>query len=78
MISQEKPVEMEFDGELYNLVDKKQIDDVEIYKFDTLFKTVYCILENGSYRKIDRSIDKDLSEKINKGYEYGFQSDIIW
>jgi|GEM_PF-4738111 len=77
MISKDECVEKNFDGELFYLVNIKEIAGMKIYKFDNLSNTVYCTFEDGDYKKIDRDANKDLSEKIKENFE-NFNTDVIF
>ena len=77
MLSKEESIEKEFDGEVFSLVSTEEIDGVKIYKFSRVFKgTIYCTLEDGDYKKIDREANKELSDKIKETFE-NYEMDII-
>jgi len=76
MLSKEECIEKEFDGERFYLVCIDEIDGVKIYKFNNLSNTVYCTLEDGNYKKIDREVDEVLSKKIKETFE-NYETDII-
>lgn len=77
MISKDECVEKNFDGELFYLVNIKEIDGIKIYKFDNLSNTIYCVFEEGDYKKIDRETNTELSGKIKENFET-LRTDVIF
>ena len=76
MLSKEESIEKESDGEIFHLVRIEELEGVKVYKFDNLSNTIYCTLENGDYKKIDREANKDFSNKITDVFE-NYETDVI-